>query len=308
MNAQLKLLDDRAAWLEARRHGVGGSDAGAIVGVSPWSTPLDVYNSKVEPPEDHDNAAMEWGRRIEPIVRQAYSDKTGRTVQTPAMLQHPQHAWMLANLDGIADGGRVLEIKTARTGKGWGEEGSDQIPLPYLIQVQHYMAVTALPVADVAVLIGGSDFRLYEVPADADLQAGLIASEAAFWQRVVDRQPPDPVTFEEVRQRFGSLAVAGTVEADAVVYGKALTLQAISAEIKDLDARADNCRATLMKALGEGGDTLTHAGQTLATWKLAKAPQRFDAKAFAADHADLYAQYLKPGAPSRRLLLKPIEA
>lgn len=310
MNAQPRPDVDRAAWLAERRTGIGGSDAGAIAGINPWKTALDVYNDKLaRVDETPDNPAMAWGRALEPVIRQAYSDRTGYSVATPAMLQHPDHTWMLANVDGIAaDGTRVLEIKTARTAKGWGEEGSDQVPLPYLFQVQHYMAVTGLAVADVAVLIGGSDFRLYEVPADADLQAGLIAEEAKFWQRVMDRTPPDPVTFAEVRQRFERSAAAGAVEADRRVFGKALALQQLATEIADLESQADECRAAIMQALGERGDTLTHSGQVIATWKLAKAPQRFDAKAFRAAHPDLADQFTKAGEPSRRLLLKPIEA
>lgn len=310
MNAQLQPIDARTAWLAERRKGIGGSDAGAVVGVNPYKTALDVYNDKLQlADEQPDNPAMAWGRALEPVIRQAYSDRTGYSVATPAMLHHPQHAWMLANVDGIADNGRrVLEIKTARTGKDWGEEGSDAIPLVYTMQVQQYMAVTGLSVADVAVLIGGSDFRLYEVPADPDLQRTLIEVEAAFWQRVQERNPPDPVTFAEVRARFGQIAAAGTVEATPAVFGNAVTLQGITEEIAALEQRADACRAELTKALGEHGDTLTYKGQTLATWKLAKAPQRFDAKAFKEASPDLYAQFVKAGTPSRRFILKEIAA
>jgi predicted phage-related endonuclease len=212
---------------------------------------------------------------------------------------------MLANLDGVADN-RVLEIKTARTAKGWGEEGSDLIPLPYLIQVQHYMAVTAFPVADVAVLIGGSDFRLYEVPADAELQAGIIEQEAELWGRIQRRDPPDPVTFAEVRKRFGRSAAVGTIEASGATFTDACELQRLVARIKDLEEQADDRRANIMRALGEKGDTLVHSGNVIATWKLAKAPQRFDSKGFAKEHPELAAQFTHAGEPSRRLLLKEI--
>lgn len=309
MNAQLNPIENRSEWLQARRAGIGGSDAPAVVGVSPWRTPLDVYEDKLgEAPEREDNAAMAWGRALEPVIRQAYSDRTGRAVRLPDMLAHPKHDWMLANLDGLTDDNRVLEIKTARTAHGWGEEGSDMIPLPYLIQVQHYMAVTAFPVADVAVLIGGSDFRLYEVPADAELQRNIIAAEADLWERVQRRDPPEPVSTAEARKRFGRSGAAGEVEADAMTFGKALTLQGISEEIRMLEERADDCRAAIMKALGERGDTLLHKGNVIATWKLAKAPQRFDAKAFAKVHPELHAQFTTTGEPSRRLLLKEVAA
>lgn len=130
---------DRAAWLARRRAGIGGSDAAAVVGLHPWLSPLGLFFDKTgavgadtEPTE-----AMEWGIRLESVVAQAWSEKNQQPIKRfppydPAnILAHPEHPWMIANLDGLvlADDTSipfddtddvhpvaVLEIKTA---SGW---------------------------------------------------------------------------------------------------------------------------------------------------------------------------------------------
>lgn len=301
---------DRAKFLAQRRLGIGGSDVAPILGLSPWATPLDVYLDKIgEAPERQDTPQMAWGRALEPLLRQAYEAQTGREVAVPVdPFVHPVHSFMRANLDGETDDGRVFEGKTARSAEGWGEPGTDEVPDAYALQVQHYLLVRGFVVADIGVLIGGSDFRVYTVEADPQVQADLIDLEGEFWQRVVDRNPPEPRTFAEVQQRFGRSAAVGTVEADFDTAHACEYLLTLRRRIKELEASEADAKAAVMRALGDFGDTLTSGGKTLATWKLAKAPQRFDAGALKADHPELYQKYMREGTPSRRLLLKEIAA
>lgn len=295
----------REDWLAARRRGIGGSDAAAVLGMSRWKSPLQVYLEKRgESAGAPDNEPMLWGRLLEPVIRQQYAERTGREVLVPgSIMAHPRHDWMLANLDGITTDRRVIEIKTARTDHDWGEPGTDEIPGHYLLQVQHYMAVTGFLVADVAVLIGGSDFRLYEVPADSELQEMIISGEADFWQRVIDGVPPDPVSFADVQSMFGRRSSAVGVEASAEVLDALEQLKSIRAQIKAAEEREEAAKAIVMKAMGEA-EALTHCGKTLCTWKMAKPSSRFDTTGFKAAHADLYSQFVKAGEPSRRFLVK----
>lgn len=301
-------------WMQQRRTGIGGSDVAAILGLSRWRTPLQVYQEKRgELGPQPDNEAMRWGRYLEPVVRQAYADETGREVRVLRDMQrHPKHEFMVANLDGFiaADQpgthvSRIFEAKTARSGADWGEPGSDQIPQAYLLQVQHYMEVTGFGVADVAVLIGGSDFRIYEVPADRELQQMLVEAEAEFWGRVQHGDPPEPVTVADAVARWGRSSSAELVTADDQTARAVSDLLDIREQRAALDAAEDEARAIVMKALGERDTLVDAAGKTLATWRAAAAPKRFDSTAFKAAHADLYSQFLKTGEPSRRFLLKP---
>lgn len=287
--------------LEKRRRGIGGSDAPAVCGVSPWKSPYQVWlDKRGEGEQQEDNPAMFWGRTLEPVIRQRYSDVTGREVIVPnSVIEHPRIPWMIGLLDGIADGERVLEVKTARSLDGWGEEGSAEIPEAYLIQVQHYMIVTAKPVADVAALIGGNDFRIYEVPADHELQELIIEKEAAFWELVKNGTPPEVTSYADIKQRFGAMSKAVQVQAEAYVIQALERLK----QLKQLAKEEEELKALIMAAMGEA-DTLVSGDQVLATWKLAKASKRFDSKAFEKAHADLYREFLKEGEPSRRLLIK----
>lgn len=297
---------NRDQWLQERQNGIGGSDAPAVLGLSKWRTPLQVYLEKRGEAEPQaESEPMRWGTRLEPLVRQEYADRTGEVVRLPdGLLRHPKYPWMLATIDGVTDSQRLVEIKTARTAEGWGEPGTDEVPQAYLIQVQHYLAVTALPVADVAVLIGGQDFRLYEVPADRELQDMIVEQEAEFWRRVQDGTPPDPVTYADVVARYGRTSRAATVVATPAVLDAVRTLRQIKAEREALDAREEAARAVVMQALGDA-DTLVDAdGKTLCTWKAAKPSQRLDGAALKAAHPEIWQQFAKLGEPSRRFLIK----
>lgn len=303
-------MNGREDWLQQRRTGVGGSDVAAILGLSKYKTPLQVYQEKrgeIEPQADND--AMRWGRYLEPVVRQAYADETGHEVRViDQLVRHPIYEHMIANLDGIvipeAGPRRVFEAKTARTADGWGEPGSDQIPQPYLLQVQHYMAVTGFVVADVAVLIGGSDFRLYEVPEDRELQDMICHACTEFWERVQAGEPPEPQTYADMIARYGRASRTDAAMADADVLDALKHLRELKTQAHHIELAEEGWKAVVLKAMGECDTLVDPAGKTLATWKASAAPKRFDTAAFKAAHPDLYEQFVAVGEPSRRFLLK----
>ena len=294
----------RADWLKLRQIGIGGSDVAALLGLSKWRTPLDVYNSKIEIPEESDNASMEWGRRLEPVIRQKYAEAVGMEVSVPGvMFQHPEHEFMIADVDGIRADGRIVEIKTARTQMGWGEEGTDEIPDYYKTQVQHYMTVLGINSCDVAVLIGASDFRIYTVESDPELEALLIEAEADFWHNHVEPQlPPPPMTIEEMKVAF-PVSKKAAVEATDEVFDHVEQLALVTEKLKALKEEEETHKAAIQAAMGEA-DTLSHLGQVICTWKSSKPVARFDSAALKAAMPDIYNQYLKTGAPTRRFTLK----
>lgn len=293
----------RAEWLADRKTGIGGSDIAAILGLSKWRTPLDVYlDKRGEAAPQDENEAMHWGNVHEAAIRSHYEAVTGRRVTVPGMIRG-EDASHIANVDGITDDGRILEIKTARYPDGWGEPGSDQVPMHYLLQVQWYMAITSLPVADVAVLIGGNEFRLYEVPADPELHTTMQEAAADFWECVVTGTPPAPVSLAEVQQFYGSKSEPTAVEAGADIIAAHSELLDLKAQICELEARESELKAAVMLAMGEN-DTLTDNGRTIATWKMSAGRKSFDAAALKAAHPELHAQFSTIGEPSRRFLLK----
>ena len=266
---------------EERLTGIGGSDAPAVVGISPWATPYDLYCQKLQlAPPLATSEPMRWGSLLEPVIRDEYSRRTGRTVETLAMLRHPTHQYMIAHVDGRVDNTRILECKTARSAHGWGEPGTHEIPLQYFVQVHHYLIVSGAQIADLAVLIGGNDFRIYEVHADAEVARELVGREHQFWWRVANRDPPGPSNLRDALHRWGHLAAAGTVVASEAELLAVEQLHQIGSQLKELAAAAEKARVLLMQALGENGDHLVdEAGSVLATWKLDKGRKGYKVEA-----------------------------
>lgn len=294
-------------WLEERRKGIGGSDVAAIMGLSPWKTAYQVYQEKRKEVSSWEgNEATDWGKRMEPAIRQWYSDQTGRCVRLPEkIITNEKYPFMLASLDGFTDDPRGVEIKTSRSPKGWGEPGTNEIPDYYMLQVQHYMVVTAFPVFDVPVSIGGGAPILYEVPADKELGEMIIDACVAFWRRVIDGNPPEPVTYADAVARFGKAAAKGAVVASRRDIEAVIELRAVRSEKTRLEAREEEIRGGLIISLGENGDVLIDSdGSALITYKIASGRKMFDAKALEKEMPDVYQKYLKYGEPSRRFLLK----
>jgi len=297
---------DREAWLLERMTGIGGSDAAAVMGLSKWRTPLDVFlDKRGEGSPVVENESMRWGTVLEPAIRQEYAERTGQVVRVPeAIIRHPQRPYMLATLDGVTDSGRLLEIKTARNAEGWGEVGTSDIPEAYLIQVQHYLTVTALSVADVAVLISGSDFRIYEVPADPELQDLIVGAESSFWRMVEAGEPPPPKTAEDAMRRFRTVRPGASVTATQEIEDIVANLARMRTAAAELEGMQDAHKALVMGFTGAAETLVDLKGNALVTWKQQKGAARFDTAAFKADSPDLYAEYVKAGEPTRRFLLK----
>lgn len=289
--------------VEARRLGIGGSDVAAILGLSPWATPLDVYLSKLgELPPITETPAMHWGSVLEPVILDEFQRQTGKQVaRSLPMTRHADHPHMIANVDGMTSDGGVVEAKTARSDKDWGEIGSAEIPVYYQTQVAHYLAVTGARIAYVPVLIGASDFRIYQVDRDESFIADLIDAERSFWhEHVIARVPPEPVNAADAR-RLWDRDNGLSIDVDADTAGKVAELKRLKAEIKALEERAGALDDAVRIAFGEAA-TLIHSGTVLATYK-AQTAKRLDIKAIEAAHPALVAQFKKESV-SRVLRLK----
>lgn len=292
-------------WLEARRKGLGGSDAGAILGLNKWATPLDVYLDKTgqaEPIEDND--AMYWGRTLEDIVADEYAKRTGNKVRRiNKILQHKDHDFILANLDRdlISQNG-ILECKTALRSDGWGDDGSDEVPDSYLAQVMHYMAVTGAEFADLAVLIAGRDFRIYTITRDEDLINEIIKREVSFWNdHVLAKVVPDPVTNADFNHRWPN-DNGENIVADSDQQQRVSTLRQIKNKIKDLNSNAKELEAEIKKSMADASALTDVEGKPLVTWKR-RVSKRLDTKRLKVEQQEIYDQYAVESS-SRTFLIK----
>ena len=294
-----------------RAKGIGGSDAAAVLGLSRYKTPYQLYLEKTgEAAPTLDNQYMEWGRILEPVIRAKYQEVSGHRVTEVRQMPHPSCPYVIGNLDGIVKGmaggdGRVVEIKTARNANGWGEEGADEVPREYFIQAQHYMLVTGYEVADIAVLIGGNDFRIYTVHADPALHEMMLEAYAEFWACVESRTPPDPINEDDCRRRFGVSSRGAEITATEDIEYLARLLREIDTESKQLDEQRGNIVSQIMAFMGDNEILLDIEGKPLVSWKSPrKLSVKFDLDKFKAEAPETFNKYSKTVVGSRRFLLK----
>jgi putative phage-type endonuclease len=280
MSAALLAGPERAAWLAQRRTGIGGSDAAAVLGLSPWVSAFRVWMEKTDsfdaPPP---TPAMEWGLRLEPVIREAFEDATGLRVNPGPLqvLRHREHPWMVASLDGIVAQGGVYEGKTASPwDDGWDGIEANIVPDHVVIQAQHYMAVADEPVCHGAVLIGGKDFHTFRIDRDEQFIADLIVAEGRWWETHVLGNTPPPIdgsdsTTEAIKNLFPD-STAGT-EIDLPPTARDLIIEWTAAKARKKTAETDEDEAAnkLRVLLGDS-ETGRVDGLRAVTWK--SHPQR----------------------------------
>ena len=295
-------------WLRYRKQGIGGSDVASLLGISKWKSEIELWLDKTnqtnEPPVE--NEAMTWGTIMEPIIRNHFAEVTGKTVvELKAMLQHPEHPFMLADVDGVTvdDAGNpaILEIKTASEFKR--SEWEEDVPAYYQTQIQHYLCVTGIKKAYCAVLIGGNSFKIYEIDADDEIQAMLIAVEKNFWNKVQNMIRPEMDGSDAAKNLLDSLYRGGVSEEivmpeEAIEYVDAY----IEACVEEDNAKAKKQEASnhIKEIMGDY-DKATCLGHSI-SWKPVSS-ERLDTKALKEQEPEIYAKYAKTTV-ARRFTLK----
>jgi putative phage-type endonuclease len=288
-----------------RNIGLGASDAPAVLGLSPWRTPLEVFLEKTgRAAPQNENLAMRIGRALEPVVLSVFSEETGLSVtRQQERIRCPRYAWRWATVDAIASDGALVEAKTASCAAEWGEPDTDQIPRHYIVQVQHALACTGLTLAYVPVLIAARDFRIYRVERDESIIEAITEREAEFWSRIERDDPPPPTSPVDVRLRWpsdnGASVIAEPADVETITR-----LRELMRELKSLEKEVEQLEYRIKLRMGEASQLVDADGRVLVTWKAIKPVLRFDTEAFKLAHPELYAAFRKPGAVSRRFLLK----
>lgn len=211
----------RDEWLAWRRQGLGGSDAAAVLGISPFRTARDLYYDKlgVVTADDQENwVALEMGNLLEPLVARIFEKKTGLKIyQRKCMFQHPEYPWMLADLDYLVelpDGSTaILEIKTTNYNAKdkWWYNGEEIVPIYYEAQGRHYMAVMGIDRVYFCCLYGNNEEEVIirHIDRDMSYEEELIALEDSFWRSHVLAKIPPPYTedgdliLESLRRQLG---------------------------------------------------------------------------------------------------------
>ena len=295
-------------WLRWRQKGIGGSDVAPILGISKWSSAIDIWLSKTNQKRDEvvENEAMTWGKILEPVIRDRFREVTGRKViEVHAILQNEEHPFMIADIDGLTtdDNGEpaILECKCVSEFKR--SEWETDIPVYYRTQVEHYLAVTGLSTAYVAALIGGNTFVIREVHADKEMQAMLVAVEADFWRKVVNMERPEPDASDACKNLLDSIYRGGISE-QVVLPDEALEYLDMYIEacvMEDSAKEKKQLASNNLKEIMGDYNTAKCQGYTV-SWKPVTS-ERLDTKALKEAEPEIYAKFVK-SSTSRRFSVK----
>ncbi len=314
---ELIKADSNEDWLELRNKGVGGSDVASIMGLNKYSSPLEVWllkTGRAEGKDLSDNQAVEWGNRLESLVGEKYADmhpdrKIRRVNAVARSLDRP---WAQASLDyEVVDNGRhgVLEIKTAGISRA--DDWKDGVPAYYLTQITHYMSVLNREFADVAVLIGGNDYREYRIERDEeDIQAVNNAVDT-FWNEFVQTDTMPAITntgnegqaLAQMYQEFDDELL--TVGADRMAEVDDLIASYIEARDieKEAKTKKDEASKKLEAIIGDNKGLVTDVAKV--TWKRSNRAN-FNKKKFEADHPQLAEEYTTYKATNGGINIKEI--
>lgn len=289
----------REEWLALRRRGIGGSDAAAIMGVSQWATPLSVYADKLGiSPEKPQTEAMRIGTDLEDYVAKRFAEHSGYRVQRyNKMLQHPEHDWMLANIDRRVLGTDAdfvgLECKTTNPFNPVDFAGGS-VPPTYFWQCQHYMAVTGAPFWFLAVLVLGKDFHVFQVARDDALIDRLIDREEDFWENNI----LGGITPEPMGTAADDAAIADTYPQD---NGSSVDISDMRSTLDRMDAlkehkrRLDEQIDQLAQKVKErmGAAATAHCSGYRVTWKNVEIC-RIDIARLRSENPKIYEMYSTP--------------
>ena len=298
-------MADEKKWLEARREGIGGSDASVIVGLNRWKSPFQLWLEKTgrAAPEDlSGNEYVYWGKVLEEAVAQRFCELTEKKVQRRGLLQMEECPFILASVDRMVVGENAgLECKTCNgfAAKEWED---DEVPAAYYVQCQHYMMVTGCDRWYIAVLIGGNRFVWKEIPRnDAEIDL-LLEAEVDFWNSVTTGTMPEVDGSESCKDALAAEFRGGVTEP--------LTLPKDAASIVERIQELDSAKKQMLEDLEHhknqlrkmlGDYELGYAGDYKVSWKTQAGRTTIDQKTLKEKEPEIYAKYAKQGKPTRVL-------
>lgn len=244
---------------------IGGSDVAAVLGISPWRTPLQLWERKTATALSGPETAKKVytrGHRWESVVAEMLVElleADGHTVEivgTNRRYIDPERPFLAAEidmeirLDGEDDITNV-ELKTVHPFKAneWGES-EDDVPVWYMAQAMHGLGVTGRKRAILAPLFGADEIRAYPIERDDETLAAMRARCDAFWMLVTTGIRPDPLTLADLDRLYKGDDSAPALIADDDLTRNALRLRAIKAEIKARELEAEAIEFDVKRAMG----------------------------------------------------------
>lgn len=287
----------REEWLRWRTKGIGGSDVSVIAGVNPFRSIFQLWLEKtgqVEP-EETENDNTHFGNVLEPVVKREFSKRTGLKVRAKrALLQSEEYPFMLADLDGVIYENGKMNLFEAKTASAYKQEIWEKgIPEEYVLQVQHYMAVTGAEKTYLAALVGGNRFYWKVVRRDEQKIAEIIALEKAFWEEnVLAGKEPVPdgsgATTDFLNEKYAS-SNGNTILLPEEALSLCRRYEELSGQLNELQDKKDAVSNQLKNFLKNNESGVI--GEYRVTWKQVTSTT-FDKKRLEKENRALYEEYL----------------
>ena len=287
----------REEWLRWRTKGIGGSDVSVIAGVNPFRSIFQLWLEKtgqVEP-EETENDNTHFGNVLEPVIKREFSKRTGLKVRAKrALLQSEEYPFMLADLDGVIYENGKMNLFEAKTASAYKQEIWEKgIPEEYVLQVQHYMAVTGAEKTYLAALVGGNRFYWKVIRRDEQKIAEIIALEKAFWEEnVLAGKEPVPdgsgATTDFLNEKYAS-SNGNTILLPEEALGLCRRYEELSGQLNELQDKKDAVSNQLKNFLKNNESGVI--GEYRVTWKQVTSTT-FDKKRLEKENRALYEEYL----------------
>ena len=295
----------RDDWLRLRKTELGGSDAGAVCGLNPYSSPLQIFYDKTSKEMlDKDSELMRQGRDLEEYVARRFMEETGKKVRrSNFMYRSEEHPFMLANVDRLVvgeDAGLECKIANAYNADKWKDR---KIPVHYMLQCYHYMAVTGKRNWYIAVVILGQEFKYAKISWDEEIIQNLIIIEENFWKNhVLKKKAPEPNGTEAdnkfLLQKFPEANVKEVLSLK-LFDAKLCRRAEIQEQIKELKQEQEKIEQEIKLYMGDHAVAVSEKFRI--TWQSINS-ECLDSKKLKQENPEIYQKYMKTIA-SRRFVV-----
>ena len=292
----------REEWLKMRKTGIGGSDAGALCGVNPYSSAMTVFSEKISDTwEDEDSEAVRIGNDLEDYVARRFMEATGLKVRKSNYIYRSiEHPFMIADVDRLVVGEDAgLECKTASAYSADKWKDGD-IPMHYILQCYHYMAVTGKHSWYIAAVILGREFTYRRLEWDDALISDMIGIEEKFWnENILNGKIPSPdgseACDEVIKKYYRRAMKEGAVQ--LIGFDEKLgRREEIMKQIKDLEQEQKKIEQEVKVFMKENERAVSQKYSV--SWSNVDSV-RLDTKKLKSDKPELYREYARPSSTRR---------
>ena len=312
--------NEKDAWLEKRKHYVTGTDAGKLIGVSPFGGKFAVWLDKTgRAAPVAETPAMKAGKKFESAILQTYAEEMNckmEHVDGYNLITCDKYPRLGASLDGWNHDLQIpVDAKNIKwKNEKWGDAWTDQFPEYYKAQLQVQMMVTGATFAHLAVMFSGQDFFIYSMEYDEDMAKKILDASDEFWPYVENDQMPEADGSDEateyIKSEFARGDAAAVKEPTEEILEALKGLQKAKLDEKDAQNRKTEFENRIKLFMGDAT-----AIKGVCTWNNNKDSVKTDweqvasvalASMSAEDQKKLIASYTttKPGARVLRITAK----